>query len=257
MKISKYIIVVMVILTMAACKKDQYYLYNDSARIQFGPDKARIYTTSFDLADTLKPYTFYYEDQAIKQDTVFFDIYAIGGVAKADRSFTLAQVPVPNVTNAEPGKHYLAFNDPKATKNFVIKAGTVHTSVPIILLRDPSLKTSTPVLKFNVVADDNFKLGELSKIWRKIEFTDRLSQPAAWTASVTQYSLGAYSTVKHQFMITVTGEKWDQTFTLATYSDSALFAYYIAVIKTALVDYNNAHPGNPMRDENGQLVVMP
>lgn len=257
MKTLKYIIVAAVILIMAACKQDEYYLYDDVARIQFGPDKTRIYQQNYDLADTSKLYSFFYEDQTVKEDTVFFDIYAIGGTTKNDRSFTLEQVQVVNALNAEPGKHYVAFNDPRATKNFVIKAGTVHTSVPIILLRDPSLKTTTPILKFEVAADDNFKLGELSKIWRKIEFTDRLSQPGAWNASFTQYYFGAYSTVKHQFMIDVTGEKWDQEFTEGASADYGLLQYYIAVVKAALIDYNNAHPGNPLKDENDQLIVMP
>ncbi len=112
-------------------------------------------------------------------------------------------------------------------------------------------------MKFYVVPDANFQTGELSKIWRKIEFTDRLSQPAAWSTSFSQYYFGAYSTTKHQFMITATGEKWDQTFIQTTSADYGLLQFYIAVVKAALIDYNNAHPGNPMKDENGQLIVLP
>jgi hypothetical protein len=246
-----------VILSTYACKKDQYYLYNDVARIQFGPELARIYTTSANLADTLKPYTFYYEKATETQDTVFFDIYAIGGVSKEDRSFTLEQVQVPNVTNAVAGKHYVAFNDPKATKNFVIKAGAIHTKVPIILLRDPSLKTTTYILKFNVVEDKNFKTGEINNLWRKIEFTDRLSQPAAWNASAIQFYYGKYSVVKHQFMIQSTGEKWDQDFMVGLPSDYSLLQYWIGTLKINLVTFNSNNPGNPLRDENGELVIFP
>lgn len=245
------------LLSVYACKKDQYYLYNDAARIQFGPEIARIYTASYNLADTLKPFTFYYEAPSVTMDTVFFDIYAIGGVKKEDRSFTLEQVQVPNVTNAVAGKHYVAFNDPKATKNFIIKAGTVHTRVPILLLRDASLKTSTCILKFNVVPDKNFLSGEINNLWRKIEFTDRLSQPAAWNATFTQYYLGKYSTVKHQFMIQSTGEKWDQDFISIISPDYALLQYWLGALKINLIDYNSKNPGNPLRDENGELVIFP
>ncbi len=245
------------LLSVYACKKDQYYLYDDMARVQFGPDIARIYTPSYNLADTLKPYTFYYEDASTVQDTVFFDIYAIGGVSKEDRSFTLEQVQVPNVTNAQAGKHYVAFNDAKATKNFVIKAGTVHTKVPIILLRNVDLKANTYILKFKVVADKNFQTGEINNLWRKIEFTDRLSQPAAWNASAVQFYYGKYSVVKHRFMIESTGEKWDQDFMASLPSEYALLQYWIGTLKINLIDYNAKNPGNPLRDENGELVVFP
>lgn len=257
MKKLKFVCILMALLSLYACKQDEYYLYNDQARIQFGPEVSRVYQTSYNLADTLKPYTFYYKDANVLQDTVLFDIYAIGGVSKEDRSFTLAQTQVPNVSNAEPGKHYLAFNDPKATKNFVIKANTIHTRVPIIMLRDPSLKTSTVVLKFNVVPDKNFKSGEASNLWRKIEFTDRLSQPAAWNASATQFYYGKYSVVKHQFMIQSTGEKWDQSFIVGITSDIALLQYWTDTLKINLIDYNSKNPGNPLRDENGELVLFP
>ncbi len=227
------------------------------ARVQFGPDITRIYTPSYNLADTLKPYTFYYEDASTVQDTVFFDIYAIGGVSKEDRSFTLEQVQVPNVTNAQADKHYVAFNDAKATKNFVIKAGTVHTKVPIILLRNVDLKANTYILKFKVVADKNFQTGEINNLWRKIEFTDRLSQPAAWNASAVQFYYGKYSVVKHRFMIESTGEKWDQDFMASLPSEYALLQYWIGTLKINLIDYNAKNPGNPLRDENGELVIFP
>lgn len=257
MKKLKFLYLLIVLLSVYSCKKDQYYLFNDVARIQFGPELSRIYVTFANLADTLKPFTFYYEDPSVAMDTVFFDIYAIGGISKEDRSFTLEQTQVPNVTNAVAGKHYVAFNDPKATKNFVIKAGAVHTRVPILLLRDPSLKTTTCILKFNVIEDKNFKQGEMNNVWRKIEFTDRLSQPAAWNASATQFYYGKYSVVKHQFMIQSTGEKWDQDFMFGLPSDYALLQYWTGTLKIKLIEYNSKNPGNPLRDENGELVIFP
>jgi len=245
------------LLSAYACKKNQYYVYNDQARIQFGPEESRIYQSSFNLADTLKPFTFYYEDANVKEDTVFFDIYAIGGITKTDRSFTLQQEQVPNLSNAVAGKHYVAFNDPRATKNFVIKANTVHTRVPIIMLRDASLKSSTVVLKFKVIPDQNFLSGEASNLWRKITLTDRLSQPASWDNIATLYYYGKYSVVKHEFLITHTGQKWDEAFLQTLYSDYSLQQYWTGAAKIALIDYNAAHPGNPLRDENNELVVFP
>ncbi|WP_443936574.1 DUF4843 domain-containing protein [Pedobacter sp. MW01-1-1] len=247
----------LLVLSLYSCKKDQFYLYNDTARIQFGPEPNRIYTATYNLADTLKPYTFFYEDASVKEDTVFFDIYAIGGVSEKDRSFSLEQEQVVNANNPVGGQQYLDFKDPRATKNFVIKAGSVHTKVPIILLRHPSLKTNTYVLKFKVVDDENFKIGEKSNIWRKVEFTDRLSQPAAWNASATQYYYGKYSVTKHQFMIDYTGQKWDQEFMSSIGAEYALMQFWIGTLKIGLTSYNAQHPGNPLKDENGELVLFP
>lgn len=243
------------VLLLSSCKKDQYYLYSDVGRIQFGPEPSRIYTSSFEFADTLKRVTFYYDDASVTQDTVFFDIYAIGGIKNFDRSFTIKQELVEGAENAVVGKHYVAFNDSKVSGNYVIKAGKVHTTVPIVLLRDPSLKTTTPVLKIVVEADKNFQLGEINKLWRKIEMTDRLSQPAGWNTTFTNYYLGKYSVVKHAFMINATGDKWDQDFFIYLTTDLAVINYYRTELKTALIEYNKTHP--PLTDEFNEVVVFP
>jgi len=125
------------------------------------------------------------------------------------------------------------------------------------MLRNPALKTTTVILKFEVIENENFKPGEISTLWRKVIFTDRLSQPTAWTASMGQYYYGAYSTTKHAFMIQVSGQRWDQDFMTVVSADQGLLKYYTSSFKHALADYNNAHPGNPMKDENGLVIVFP
>lgn len=254
----KYLMVAIVVLTITSCKKNQYNVYNDVARIQFGPALSEIYRASANLADTLKLHTFYYDGASATQDTVFFDIYAIGGTKPTDRTFTLQQEQLPNTLNAVAGTHYVAFNDPKVTKLYVIKAGAIHAKVPVILLRDASLKTSAAKLKFNVIADGNFQLGEHSNLWRKIEFTDRLSRPTAWTDNFSTFYFGKYSVAKHAFLIQQTGEKWDQDFVLKISTDnSGALNYYQVMAKTALINYNKANPSSPLKDENNELIVFP
>ena len=158
--------------------------------------------------------------------------------------------------NAVPGVDYKAFTDASVNSKYVIKAGERNTLVPIVLLRSATLKTATVTLIIKVAANDDFQLGETTNIWRKVTSTDRLSKPAAWTSTINIY-FGTYSVVKHQFMIDVTGKKWDQTFLSGVLSDFTQLIYYTNVCKTALINYNNAHPGNPLRDETGALVVFP
>lgn len=254
---TKYIVVItaFLIVVVAACQKDQYYYFNDQARLQFGPPQnGRVNNNEF--LDTVKSATFFYEDASVLIDTVYFDLYTIGEVSNVDRSYSLRQVQMSNADNAVPNKHYVAFDDALATQLMVIKAGQVHAQVPIIIKRDPDLKSKTMVLNFEVVENENFKLGEKTKLWRKLYITDRLSRPSGWDAWMAQYQFGPYSVTKHKFMIDVTGEKWDQEFFVALISASDLMGYWKSVLNTALIRYNKEH-AEPLKDENGEIIYFP
>jgi hypothetical protein len=240
-----------------SCQQDKYFLYNDVARLQFGPELTRIYQPSYNMADTTKSSTFFYSPASVIQDTVKFDVYAIGGTSTKDRFITLEQEQVPGATNAVAGLHYKAFNDPSLASVYRIRAGQVHEFLPVVILRDPSLKTTTVTLKFKVVANADFQPGEPTNLWRKVVFTDRLSQPAKWDAYATQYYFGKYSVVKHKFMIESTGQKWDQDFIVTIFTDMAFLNYWKGDLKAMLIDYNKAHPGSPLTDEFGEIVLFP
>lgn len=231
---------------LSACKQENYLLFSDIARIQFDT-----------YSDTLRRHTFYYDDPSVTEDTVFFTIYAVGGIRNTDRSFALEQEQVPGLLNAEPGKHYVAFDDLRATRNYMIKAGVVSAQVPIILLRDASLRSTTPILKFRIKPNEDFQLAEINMTWRKVEFTDRLSQPTSWDAWMVANALGKYSVTKHAFMIETTDQRWDAEFITQLRSDEAIRKYYQNMLKTAQINYEKEHPGNPLRDETGELVVFP
>nr|WP_121271783.1 DUF4843 domain-containing protein [Pedobacter schmidteae] len=252
----KYIWMLLSALLITSCKKDQFNFYSGTARIQFGPAPKYIYQSSYNFLDTLKSHTFYYDGPSVKQDTVFFDIYAIGGVSKSDRSFTLEQKQVPNKTNAVPGVHYIPFNDPRSNQYYVIKAGTVHTRVPVIVLRDAGLKSSTPVLMFEVIDNQHFKTGEPGKTWRKLFITDRLTRPASWDQDFSDYYFGPYSVTKHKLMIDITGQRWDEEFTDNAPNDYPKLKFFINKVKTALIDYEESH-GEPLRDENDEIIYIP
>lgn len=244
-------------LIFISCAKDQYYIFNDEARIQFGPPIVPRGTIVSEYQDTLKGATFYYENPTVIKDTIYFDIYTVGKLSKTDRRYKIEQVNLPNVDNAIPGKHYIAFDDPNLASAYTIPTDSVHARVPIVILRDAELKLKTLNLGFQLVENDNFKLGEKSKLWRKLQLTDRLSKPNNWTASVSQYYFGAYSVRKHQFMIETTNNRWDDSFFTEVFNAIDITNYYKSVLSTALIDYNNAHPGNPLKDENGELITFP
>lgn len=243
-------------LMLISCKQDDYNLFDSESLVQFGPPPADLYTGGRQLADTVKSFTFFYEGEDTKLDTVYFDVYAIGGMSPIDRYFTLQQELLPNVENAKPNVHYQAFDD-AAKKLCVIKANTVHTKLPIVLIRDASLKTNMMVLKFNLVSNENFALGEKELLWRKVQFTDRLSRPDAWDEPVSKHYLGKYSVEKHKFMIKETKLRWDQEMIASSTPQTDLMNYYKSLLNEKLIMYNNASQDGPLRDENDELISFP
>src|SRR5690606_15583252 len=133
---------------LMACQKSKELLYTDIARIQFGPAPARIPEVSVPTADTLKTQTFVYLPSTVLIDTVFFDIYTMGHLSDRDRPFKIKQEQVKNANNAIANVHYKSFDNSDALAQYVIKAGTSHSRVPIVLLRDASLRERAYVLKF-------------------------------------------------------------------------------------------------------------
>lgn len=249
----KYIIALIALSSIYACKQDEYYLYNDVKRLQFGPDITRIYQTNYNLADTVKRQTFYYTPEK-QTDTVYFDIYAIGGKTDHDRTFTLKQIEREGENSAIPGVHYQAFTDAKSKELYTIKAGAVHKRIPIVLFKDASLKENTYILHFEIQEDENFKLGEKSNIWRRLETTDRLSKPDAWASTIQTQLLGTYSVRKHQFLIETTGDKWDQEFISGI--SLAELDYYKAIMTMAVLNYNKTNTES-LKDENGLEIKFP
>jgi hypothetical protein len=241
-----------------SCKTDDYLTYGDDARIQFGPAPKYIYNSSYQLRDTLKSYTFVYENASVLEDTVFFDIYTMGRVSNVDRPFQIKQIQIEGADNCVAGIHYKSFDDPSVSKYYVIKADSTHQSVRVILLRDPSLKEKAYSLRIEIEANDNFSPGEMDKLWRRVDVADRLIRPNSWNTTIENSYLGKYSYVKHSWMVAQTGLKWDEEFIAALSGTYAELAYWKAKFKELLTKYNSnpANPDVPLTDENGILVTF-
>ncbi len=253
-----YIILALGSTFLAGCKKDKIQLYTDIARIQFGPEPSVYYSSSRVYADTVKSQTFAYLGTNVVVDTVYFDIYTMGLPADTDRNFVIRQEQVPGAINAVPGVHYKAFDNAEVIRYYVIKAGTTHSKVPVILFRDTSLKTNSVALKFSLVENAFFALGQQGLLWRKVVFTDKLIKPTAWSGSRESQFYGAYSEAKHRFMISATGQKWDQDFMAEINKYTERVQYWMGVVKSALAAYNTANATSPIIDEiTKQPIVFP
>jgi hypothetical protein len=144
----------------------------------------------------------------------------------------------------------------------LIKANTVETKIPIILLRDASLDNASFRLRVKILKNKSFKIENVIDLERLIIFSNKLVKPADWNDY--KWDFGEYGVVKHRFMIDHNPgvEEIDDKF-FSKYLklegedyDSAKIDFYRAVFLKALDKYNAAHPDNFLREapKEGQTI---
>lgn len=235
--------------TAAGCKKSEYLKYNDIARVQ--------------LADTTTlSATFVYDPVSVVKDTVYIVVSTIGGIADHDRPVKLVQVPEYDYTfvrdpitnqitdtiaterpfKALPGTHYMDLEDKSLASMMVIRANHVSDSIPVVLLRDASLKTNSYRLRLQLVGNKDFGLGETKAREKTVVFSDRLERFFSWRvdnglAPAFTY-FGKYSTRKHQFMMDVLKANIDEVWYQAVAAIQAQTNYQ-NVLRAALAAFNS------------------
>ena len=268
----KIICSIAVLLVIAAgCRKAENLMYNDIARVQLSD------TTAMSA-------TFVYDAASVVRDTVLVQVNTIGNIAGYDRPVKLMQVPEYDYTyvrdsltnqikdtvkterpfKAIPGIHYVDLNDPSVAPLMVVKANAVTAMIPIILLRDTSLKTNSYRLRLQLVANDQFGLGEVNARSKTLVFSDRLERFYSWrvdngtAAAFTTF--GKYSTGKHQFMINALMVNIDEAWYQAMIQAGAIQQYQ-NTLKVALTQFNT-NPENiasgkaPLRETNSPTSLV-
>ena len=141
--------------------------------------------------------TFVYDSASVRRDTVYATVNAMGFVRDYPRSFRVEQISYKedSIWNAIPGTHYVALDDPEVVKEMIIPAGEVSGKIPIIALRDASLRDTSVLLRLKIVANDVFLPGDPDRLELSVEIGDQLMQPSNWMV------FGAYGKVKHRFLV--------------------------------------------------------
>jgi hypothetical protein len=259
------------LLLLAACRQQDPMTFSGDARVQ--------------LNDTVTiRRTFVYSPETVTRDTVLVRVNTIGETSDRDRLVALVQeteyvldivtdpvTGLPDTSRVErplaaiPGTHYVAFDDPSVTSLAVVRAGAVTADLPVILLRDPSLKSADYRLRVRLDESADFKTGEKNATAILLVISDRLVQPSFWDINVN-YSFGTYNTRKHQFMIDASGERIDNEWYDARVRNIVgALQQYKNFFKAALNAFNN-DPANiaagiaPLRetdDPASPLVSFP
>lgn len=228
----KYIAIVIILLTAVACSKEERLTYNESPSVYFYKFRTNPDSTN---------YTFVVKPDSVLTDTLYLMLRITGVAADKDRKVNIV---LADSSTAQQGKH---FNIPEA----IIKAGAYDTRVPVIVLRSPDEKDSVFVAYFNIAASADFQPGYFADLTYKIGITDQLIKPGDWSG-ITELFYGAYSKVKHQFMVSRLGT------TAITISTGAQFSEIMSILQKMRVELIKYEAENgPLTDENGIRVTFP
>lgn len=235
-----YILIGLVLLSpfFTSCEKDLPVFGEEKGRLNFEYEREL-------LRDSIVRYSFTYGPVETMIDTVWLVVNTIGVPATHNRTLALQQL-VTGDNDATSGVHYVPFDDPELVDRFYyVPAGAITTRIPIVLKRDASLKTENYTLRVGFKPNEEFDYGSKEFSFKRIIIADQLVKPKNWYVCC-DYFFGEYGPVKHQFMINVSGEKWDDEYVdTVVYSyyqgDQNYLFYYAQKMYRALNEYNATH----------------
>lgn len=261
-----YILAWVGVLSLASCEKDLPVYSDSTSRLNFYYDISS--TKNFRPELARSSYSFVYGSETAVDDTLWFEVETMGFIADNDRPISLEQVQVDGANNAVADKHYQSFSTPSLQKYYVVPAGKARTKIPVVLLRDASLKIENVVLKFAIKPNEYFANGYDPYCERTIEFTDQLSEPSMWNYNYGDDEwpwgfwnyFGTYGVVKHKFLIEQTGEKWDDEYIKSLMDgDSSYLTYLTQKLTQRLEEVNaerEAKGEGPLCEADGTPVTF-
>ena len=221
-------------MTLSSCSSDEDFFYRDEARIRLvGPE---IWTAG---SDSL---TFSFVTTAAGTTEMAMDVEAqiMGSAADHDRTANIAVVSDKTTATAD------LYQLPTAV---TIPAGQAKATFQVILKRADVLATKSVRLRIAVEPSADFQKGVNEEDHLIFIWNDQISKPKNW-AQLEEF-FGEYSDTKYRFMLENAGGLTEFDTDALTW---AQLQSYKIMFQNALNDYNAAHPGNPLTDENGNLV---
>ncbi|MEY8686717.1 DUF4843 domain-containing protein [Bacteroides sp. AN502(2024)] len=126
----------------------------------------------------------------------------------------------------------------------MLPADAVTGSIRIKVRRSDNLDGNGKVVALRLRANDYFEEAPVDRSMFRIIITNELTEPVGWI-------FNEYSRIKHEFVILHTGvatnyNKWSTSEQI----------YWKGILIKALYEYNKAHPGKPLIDENGLIITF-
>jgi hypothetical protein len=243
MKRFKFIYAVLLsALIAAACTENKMLSYENDPAVYFaGTGDAGV--------DSIN-HSFFLLSTDIVKDTVFVRINTMGELSSQSRPVPVVQANVGAEGAAVAGVHYVSFDDPTLKPLLQVPAGKEFVNIPIVFIRDKSLDSTKVRIELALTTNDYFRPGVTEKQRFSLTTTDLVEKPGAWDTRWFIFLGKSWGPVKMRFLIDITG--YTDWFT--TPSDMSMLQYFGALAKQRLLEYNAAHPDEPLRESNGDLV---
>lgn len=214
------------LIVIASCTKDNYLQYDTSkASLRF------VYSStgndSIIYSFGLHPRT--------EKDVVEIPLRLIGLSAPKER-----EIGVEVIAEKTTAKENIDFVVTPST----LPKDSIVGSLKIELKKDTSLAEGKKVITLRLCANESFAEAPVNESTFRIVVTNELIKPNGWI-------FNEYSRVKHEFVILHTGVATN--YNLWSTSEQI---YWKGILINALYEYNKEHPGEPLTDENGLVVIF-
>lgn len=237
MNIYKYITVLLFVLLLMACEKQETMYYQGEDRISFVLGKYEV--------DSLS-YSFAFDPIPKQRDTIYLKMRIQGAAQDRDRDVSLS---VGEGTTA-------VLNEDFIIPPFQVPAGAITINYPLILINSEKMKSKSVRIVLDVGESVDFlpggigqEIGETFAVNRyKVWVSNKPDKPAYWDD--VSYYFGDFSATKLRFMISTLG--------ISDFSYERIGAYglynYPVALRNALVKYEAIN--GPLIDEFGDPVTF-
>ncbi|WP_321285431.1 DUF4843 domain-containing protein [uncultured Sunxiuqinia sp.] len=244
-------------LVLSACQKDYPAVFEGKPYVRFQSDEneSNIYVQQ------IYSNFFFHDDESRTRDTVYLSLASVGAIPNKDlkidfEAFDSDTMSYPerieeNTLMAEAGKHYVSFDSEEMQNLLIFHGDIMQDTVPLIVLRDPSMKNNTYRLTIRLATTEDAQVADPIENRVVIYITDRVSKPSNWSL----WDFGAYGDVKMAFMIRNSDLKWTEEDIDKVLEDSFLYSYYVYKFKELLKKENEAlGSAGPLREADGTVV---
>lgn len=250
LQINRFVLAFVGIFLWGACAKDDVDLYEEAPGIYFNGA-----ATTYNFAENP-------EMAEVGYDTVNIPVLITGTAVDYDRNIKVRIAVEDTVT---------ASNDMYEILEGKVLAGAYSGQIRVKINYVPLMDDSIYVTKLKLESTPDFPVIDLNQVTYHLYMTNLLSQPANW--SRLDNFFGNYSNSWYRFILEAANrpslpywsyngsedpsnpdpERWTMNY--------AEITAYANLVREALTEYNNQHPGNPLKHEDGeyagQNVVMP
>ena len=261
MKTIKYLLSILLVVSVVSCQQVEVPINEQNSYVNFY-DSLNQYRRCIQ-AQSLN---FYYMDDAVTRDTVWFDIISFASIPTRDYQVQISQRKISSnvildMKDAEPGVQYVSFDNPAVKDLMILHKGALIDAVGIVVLRDKSLKEEGRRIVMRIVDSNEVKASDqredtdIDVAYVALYVADCLTQPTNWDM---WFFLGTYGAVKHNFVVRHSNAHWDYDFINGL--DSNTKTYYLYKFRNELAAENAEREANglgKLSEKDGTPIEFP